>query len=735
MEHLFKPKQWSHETVVSSDNIEMECLYQGHPYYSALKPLCIALHLVFLKYAPTRSRVTASIARRAIWLFLDFVEEYNSRQPILFQVFALTDLSAEVYKAFESYLFENKHRIDNSTYLKAALNNAALLTEAIPALLLPQSTRPKNQSRIPLNDEADAALEQAFKSHTDALYKKLEFREQVHAATSYSFEEIQRIISPEISRSKIFQWMQHCEENNIKINTQRLIAYASKSSDAVLRLYSTYPNAKEKLFREYDLRGEDYQLQAPSNPFTVRGRSGNLINFKPDLARTIKTLIVNGYPFDMSLNEIGEKYTFNHSTLAECKDVIELLIHRWYRKSKSTDDENLPLWDDVLGMYYPTMLDMACLIQFIMLQTNWNKETVLALDPENFEHPLTGAMNDDYVILHSEKNRSQGQGKPYHAPKSIIAASTRSDKYSAWSLFTLAIELSKPLKDRKFDYIKSNLTKEDYNLGFLCIRFCADWVSKGGRHTSMINEKAALQGAKQFLKMYEVYEDGERLTSASDITFRLRSTWVKRRKAAGDTSHGYLALFLGHNSKSTTDIHYDNSPVAQAERYDRLESELEAILALMYNGQFEGMLGTPVQEPVNLPLKVFHIPGMEKPLWMCLNQKQPKWAGAAERVKPGEKCYVVGKCIFCSQCFIFEDSLPYLMERRIHVVELIDDLPPTASDYSSENEIELAKIDSILDNWEDDQAIKEAARYQRRNSPLLPRDLNFLQVIFEEEDK
>ena len=84
---------------------------------------------------------------------------------------------------------------------------------------------------------------------------------------------------------------------------------------------------------------------------------------------------------------------------------------------------------------------------------------------------------------------------------------------------------------------------------------------------------------------------------------------------------------------------------------------------------------------------------------------------------------------------MFEDSLPYLMERRIHVVEIMDDQPPSASDYSSELEIEIALIDDILDNWEDDRAIKEAARYQRRNTPLLPRDLNFLQIILEEEDR
>jgi hypothetical protein len=76
-----------------------------------------------------------------------------------------------------------------------------------------------------------------------------------------------------------------------------------------------------------------------------------------------------------------------------------------------------------------------------------------------------------------------------------------------------------------------------------------------------------------------------------------------------------------------------------------------------------------------------------------------------------------------------------LIERRIHVVEIIDDQPPTASDYSSNHELELAKIESIFERWDDEQAIREASRYQRRKTPLLPRDLNFLQVILEEEDR
>nr|GFC46000.1 hypothetical protein [Tanacetum cinerariifolium] len=149
------------------------------------------------------------------------------------------------------------------------------------------------------------------------------------------------------------------------------------------------------------------------------------------------------------------------------------------------------------------------------------------------------------------------------------------------------------------------------------------------------NEKAFQQGIKQLLKEFPVFdENGERLVGGRDLTWRLRPTWVKRRKqiSGSSSSHGMLAMLLGHASTVTTDVHYDNSPLAQQERYDRLESELEAVLRLMRND----------------------------------------W------------------------------------------------------------EVELIKIDSILENWEDEQAVREASRYQRRNTPLLPHILDAAEKEIEE---
>jgi len=48
---------------------------------------------------------------------------------------------------------------------------------------------------------------------------------------------------------------------------------------------------------------------------------------------------------------------------------------------------------------------------------------------------------------------------------------------------------------------------------------------------------------------------------------------------------------------------------------------------------------------------------------------------------------------------------------------------------------EREALQFIVDEWGDEDEIATAARYRRRESPLLPRDLGILEIIFESEDE
>jgi hypothetical protein len=263
---------------------------------------------------------------------------------------------------------------------------------------------------------------------------------------------------------------------------------------------------------------------------------------------------------------------------------------------------------------------------------------------------------------------------------------------------------------------------------FLCLRLREDW-SRGGRLTSISHPKTFRICVQHFLAQYEVIDNGKRLTSASELTRRLRPTWLLHKKR--DNPVAVLSMTMGHVSRDTTDIFYDNSAASQEERLQRLRSELEAVIELLRARKFQGMLSKHAQALASQMWKVFHIPGQEKAMWACADQKKPNWVGSEIIATTGNKCWKIKECIFCSQFRVFKDSLPYIIERESHLNELME---TGSGGFSSRFLKELEALRFILDEWGDYDEIKEASRYRRNNGPLLPRDLDLLEIIFESEE-
>ena len=102
------------------------------------------------------------------------------------------------------------------------------------------------------------------------------------------------------------------------------------------------------------------------------------------------------------------------------------------------------------------------------------------------------------------------------------------------------------------------------------------------------------------------------------------------------------------------------------------------------------------------------------------------------KLEKGVKCVALEHCIFCSRLRILEDSLPFLIERLSHIEELLRDRAYT--EFGSQLEAEQEEIEVILDNWNDEDAVQEAIRYRAANSPLLPREMRDLKLIFKTGD-
>ena len=96
----------------------------------------------------------------------------------------------------------------------------------------------------------------------------------------------------------------------------------------------------------------------------------------------------------------------------------------------------------------------------------------------------------------------------------------------------------------------------------------------------------------------------------------------------------------------------------------------------------------------------------------------------------GSRCSELPQCLFCSQVCITEDSLPFLM-KRLEVLQLeLSALIETAFDTPLADELEI--IEYIIDEWGDENAVKDAARYLRQHPNLLPPKMNDLSLLFED---
>ena len=413
-----------------------------------------------------------------------------------------------------------------------------------------------------------------------------------------------------------------------------------------------------------------------------------------------------------------------------CDDIVKILIHRLTTANRSGYAKRVLMVDEALALYFPTIVDMTALTMFMMFQSGWNKETALSIDQDNFEHVLTGTIEEAIKVVFSEKNRSQGRSKPFDDPKRINMPTRADDPYSFYNLIRLARKVSEPLADYPFDVIPALSSEDRMNPMFMCLRPWGEWL-KGGRHTSIAHPKTFRVGVQQFLRLYDVSEEGRRLTTAAELTRRLRPTWLLYKKKHNPIA--LLSMTMGHRDRDTTDIFYDNSGAAHQERMKRLRSELEEVINLLRMRQFKGLLGKQAQAEASANLKIYHIPGQQRSMWGCANQKKPDWVGSEIIASTGRKCFAIKECIFCSQMRVFEDSLPFLMERESHLDELLEGEDDTG--FRSRIAKEREALQYILDEWGDEDEITAAARYRRRSpAPLLPRDLSILEIIFESED-
>lgn len=722
---MSSPDQNKDEVYVSSDGRKVRCTIKSHPYFNAEGNICSALLLVFIHVCTTRSYALGYQIQSAILAFLNYLSQYNATTHIKLKVLNISDVTAEIFLDFVSFCQRESFPKSYPPTLKAGIKATALETGKIPILALPILPGQKGAPTEPLYDDGYQSLQSALITHIDKLYGQLELRAAIESAEPYTYEELADLALRQIPKDDFVHWWRTTTHWGIRHRRQEVVRRLKLCTDPELREAQNKP----QLLKTIERLTRDHVL--PEN-FVSNNVAYDLqyyFEWYPDDARVIKTFLVNGYPIGMPFEEVQNIADARYKHIPNCDTIVKLLINRI--RSSFGANRRTVLWpiDWYFADYYPQSIDMSAIIVFIMLQSGWNQESVMSLDKDQYEHALTGAINADQVVVFGEKFKSQGFGKSYPDPEPIFAPSDGRNPYSIVSLIRLANRLSEPLQGIPFDSCPECISTDELNQLFLFLRLIGDW-QRSSRHTSISFGPYFRQGVKEFLKEYEVVDNGTRITSVSKLTPRLRPTWVKYKQPGENI--GFLSRRLHHKSRTTTDIFYDSSSQAEQKRKVKLRSEQEEVMRLIRARAFSGLVVSQKVAHVRKAssMRIFAIPGIERPLWGC-SGGTPDWPGAEHITQEG-KCYSLENCWFCGCQMVFEDSLPFMIERLAYIEEFLDgDIEPS---FKNRLASERKSIIEVLDKWEDEEAIREAIRYQKVKGPLMPPDLSVLKLIFKTGD-
>lgn len=669
--------QMNHEitAVTSLDGISIPCSYLEHALFSFSNHLCAGFHYVFTKYVPERSYSKGYGIRTAINRFLDFVVEHSAQSHPELHIVSFERMGVEEYRSFEQYLQRNNLSTDLAARLKGVLvNTAKSFNDGMPLLALPLIASPASIPREPLSETAYEQMTTFLKDYIDKLRVKLEFRKAVDQAIPYEKYEVR----------------EYC----------KALADLPRENATNKKRDRTY----------------DSPIAWTINPL-----------------RALATLLQYGHPFYVPLKFFTTRYddALNKTLSSTGREPVDFVysVCREGALLRRYSPDSIE-FEELLGLYYPTLTDQVAIAVFLTLQTGWNKETVLALNKDKYQHVLTTSITSKKLLIVSEKQKSQSNKLPYFNPKQFSAFTDKADKYSSYNLIQLAKALSEPLGKQPRDAHAPN-PKKPANPLFLGIRGVRGWMNDSethpGRIVSLTSQLAWNDAVRDFLSAANIIDSGNRLESAEDIDGRLRVTWIQYVRNKRGHPLSLIALAQGHSEVETTDVSYDSSGAAMARRRVRLRAAQEELMDMFRKGEFQGLLANHNFDTVKVSqFRLFTIPGHEKPLWACMDSYNPTYPGVIP-IKDA-RCSRIEKCLFCSQIYILEDSLPYLMER----LALLQRNAERNSDFDPDAIAEMTIIQYVLDSWGDQEALGTARSYLRRYDALLPVDMRSLRIFFED---
>lgn len=339
--------------------------------------------------------------------------------------------------------------------------------------------------------------------------------------------------------------------------------------------------------------------------------------------------------------------------------------------------------EDLYEYYFPTSYDATCIILYVALLTGWNRQVVESVGSDELNlrfkrNHLMEAWCEDHVIIKGKKIRGQPKGNP----KIFSHISDKHDKYGLFNVLNDFYSLTKTIRfgSRHFEdrCIIMAVVIGGFNIS------CFGPGAKIPTFAQLCSEgKRQVSNVEKFFTKHEIYDDAD----SDNPIIRIKSITWRQTRTSYETvlEHMGLPLYvrqmlLGHSSIDTTMFPYASDKHSTKIQMDMLGNVISSVHADYRCAKlFQGAFMTPENDPRRSVRRNQKVVSFARSDWkdniimLCANARKPTWPGHEHFVQDAEECDSLANCLFCAQCLIGRETLPYLSQWDMDIQQYFEE--------------------------------------------------------------
>ena len=367
------------------------------------------------------------------------------------------------------------------------------------------------------------------------------------------------------------------------------------------------------------------------------------------------------------------------------------------------------VFNDVLNYLYPSFSEAYCIRWAIELEAAWTPDIVKNIDINDFEIWFPNNSSKT-TLVHSRKCKGQQSESAIDViDKSLVWPSNKENLNSAINLIKLWIKRTSRL--RKGIHYK-NITDQIGADPFLI--YLNDFSNFSNAKSTMLamHPKAINRECPETRKRYQ-----QKVLGFNFDERQLKPTSLYLTEKNKSLSPIMQVALLGHSDSSLTDEYYKDDAHFQQIRKEKLAEELNAIERSIKDNSFRATL-VPLRSKKTLQdqiITIFTEHAGESPLSVCKDPNKPDWSNDSKIDTP---CHMFNKCLNCSQATVFEDNIPFIVDRFLYLKQQRSCLREDVFGKLYEDEFIASK--EVIESWPYQDQIQEAMDRTFVEGYLLP---------------